>query len=488
MGWVQLRWEQKWHLIHISKTYGKEYLMELFGKKGKKFIAVLCTACLLSAGLPSVSPSAAAETPAESGVVQTVYNGFTYSYRELKKYPGAIEIVGVKVPEGETVLAIPETLDGKSVISLDLDEFEGVSPPQYSVPAEDAVTKLILPRTMRPLKETSGDIKLERICGVFQYLESIEVQSGSRYLKTKDHILYSKDGSRLICYPPQKKSEKYKMPSSVTASCAYFRNNYVKEIVFSDNPKYKTIKSWHFPHCDNLQSIYLPDNITKIGSYVFDGCSSLKTIRWSKNLKTIGESAFKNCNSLSKIKLPGKVRIIGNDAFRWCYSKVVILPESVAVVGWRAFGTSKGSTKSTEIKKPSYLLSSNQLSSKKIKKYYPYASAKYTAVLTAVKKGKKAYYPSYNVSGLIPTKREISLHVGESKKASVIPEILDPEEDNVKKGWIVKTDILTFRSSNAKIAKVTASGRIKGRKKGSAVITIAMKTGDAKCKVKVKVK
>ena len=57
-----------------------------------------------------------------------------------------------------------------------------------------------------------------------------------------------------------------------------------------------------------------------------------------------------------------------------------------------------------------------------------------------------------------------------------------------KKGWRMKTDILSFRSSNPRVAKVTSSGKIKGLKKGKATITARMKTTGVTCRVKVTVK
>lgn len=68
---------------------------------------------------------------------------------------------------------------------------------------------------------------------------------------------------------------------------------------------------------------------------------------------------------------------------------------------------------------------------------------------------------------------------------SISPGITMPQSDGFMKGWKLKTDILTFTSSNPKVAKVTSKGKIHGVKKGKAVITIRMKTSDEKCRIKV---
>ena len=463
--------------------------MELFKKKNNKYIAILCTAYLLSAGLPLAPLPAAAEETAETTVVQTVYNGFTYSYRELEKYKGSVEIVGVTVPEGGNTLAIPETLDGKTVISVDFSSND-IFPRQEYANEERAVKKLILPRTVRPLKKGAPRIPiLIYMSSALHQLEYIEVQSGSSYLKAENGILYSADGRSLLCYPFNNRREEYRMPSSVTSSPECIQNNYVKKIIFSHNAKFKSEVNVEW--CENLESIYLPDNITTLSSYAFKGCGKLKTIRWSKSLKTIGYEAFQNCYSLTSVKLPGKVRTIDNRAFRWCHNlKKVTLPDSVSVVGWGAFSPGSSGQK-VKIKKASYLLSTKN---KKIKKDYPTFDDgtrfyKYVAVLTATKNGKKRYYASYKVRELIPSAKKISLNARKTKKISITPQIYDEKKGEVvKKGWKAKTDILTFKSSNIKVAKVTKDGKIKGVKKGNAVITVGIKTNDIKCRIKVNVK
>lgn len=466
--------------------------MTLFKRINKtttaKYAACLIVAGLLLSSLATVA-SRAEEYTEEDGVIQTIHNGFTYSYRELEKYKGSIEIVGVTVPEGGNTLAIPETLDAKTVISVDLD-YGRISPEQEYVNEEKAVKKLILPKTVMPLKRsTPGSPKLIYLSSVLHQLEDIEVQSGSSYLKAEDGILYSADGSSLLCYPYKNRKTEYRMPSSVTSSPECIYNKYVKKIVFSDNAKFKS--EVYVLSCENLESIYLPDNITTLQAGAFSNCGKLKTIRWSKNLKTIGDEAFRNCYSLTSVKLPGKVRTIDNRAFRWCHNlKKVTLPDSVSVVGWGVFSPGSSGQRA-KIKKAPYLLSTKN---KKIKKDYPTFDDgtrfyKYVAVLTATKNGKKSYYASYNVRELIPSAKKIKLNAGKTKKISITPQIYDEKKGEVvKKGWKLETDTLTFKSSNTKVANVTKDGKIKGVKKGNAVITVGIKTNDIKCRIKVNVR
>lgn len=116
-----------------------------------------------------------------------------------------------------------------------------------------------------------------------------------------------------------------------------------------------------------------------------------------------------------------------------------------------------------------------------------YTTDKYVAVVTTVKNKKKKYYDSQTVLRLIPTAKEIRLRKGKTGQISVIPEIDDLGRSGVKKGWKLRSDILTYKSSRPKVVKVSGKGKIRGLRRGKATVTVGMKTSDRKCRVKVKV-
>lgn len=449
-----------------------------------KIFAARCIGCMAAVVILFSSLYGGISRAEEKSVLQAEQNGFTFFYQELDGFQGAVEIVGITIPEEETVLTIPGKLGGKTVMSLNVDEYSSSNPSYGLHPhvQDYHIDKLILPRTLRPLKNESGEFKMADLSTSFFNLASVEVEAGSRYLKAENGILYNWDKSAMICYPSYNTLEEYKMPSSLVSS-EPIRNKFVKRIVFSKNRKWK-FKDWQVWDCKKLEEIYLPDHITEISPYAFDGCSGLKKIRWSKNLKIIGQGAFK-CSfaaSVTKLKLPGKIRVIGPEAFRWCGLKEVTLPDTVASVGYYAFGPSKGRQGPT-FKKASYLLSSKN---KKLKGMV-YTTDKYVAVVTTVKNKKKKYYDSQTVLRLIPTAKEMRLRKGKTGQISVIPEIDDLGRSGVKKGWKLRSDILTFKSSRPKVVKVSGKGKIRGLRRGKATVTVGMETSDRKCRVKVKV-
>lgn len=108
-----------------------------------------------------------------------------------------------------------------------------------------------------------------------------------------------------------------------------------------------------FAGCSSLQSVNLPRNMTKLGTYTFDlddnsslvngystffGCKSLKTIEIPDGVKYIGECTFMGCTSLTSIKLPASVKKIGKHAFANCTSlQEIVLPDGLEEIGEFAF-------------------------------------------------------------------------------------------------------------------------------------------------------
>lgn len=95
-----------------------------------------------------------------------------------------------------------------------------------------------------------------------------------------------------------------------------------------------------FYKCENLSELYYIDEIVDIGDYAFFGCSSLSDLSELRDLETIGNSAFGSCSALSELNLVPSENLtsIGNDAFANCKNlKEVSLPENLTTLGKRAF-------------------------------------------------------------------------------------------------------------------------------------------------------
>ncbi|MBR6578381.1 MAG: leucine-rich repeat protein [Clostridia bacterium] len=93
-----------------------------------------------------------------------------------------------------------------------------------------------------------------------------------------------------------------------------------------------------FTMCDGIESITIPEGVTKIGEDAFYDCSALKSIELPESLITIDSSAFANCSSLQNVKLGGKVEYMGDYVFSECVKLgEIILPDSLSFLGNYAF-------------------------------------------------------------------------------------------------------------------------------------------------------
>lgn len=75
-----------------------------------------------------------------------------------------------------------------------------------------------------------------------------------------------------------------------------------------------------FCGCTSLKSITIPDSVTSLGHQLFSNCTSLETIDISTNskLKSIGEYCFYNCNLIESLQIPNGVTKINKYTFAKC--------------------------------------------------------------------------------------------------------------------------------------------------------------------------
>lgn len=67
-----------------------------------------------------------------------------------------------------------------------------------------------------------------------------------------------------------------------------------------------------------LESISIPQNVTKIQCWTFESCESLKTVQLSESITNIFDGAFQNCYSLERIDIYEKCSYIAENAFEGC--------------------------------------------------------------------------------------------------------------------------------------------------------------------------
>lgn len=97
-----------------------------------------------------------------------------------------------------------------------------------------------------------------------------------------------------------------------------------------------------FSNTDVLESVELPEGLSRIGAYAFFARGSLTKVRLPETLKKLGKGAFQECSGLPSIEVPALIDTISEDAFLSCGSlESVKFNEGLRVVDERAFQSCK---------------------------------------------------------------------------------------------------------------------------------------------------
>ena len=131
------------------------------------------------------------------------------------------------------------------------------------------------------------------------------------------------------------KLESVKIPNSVTKiGDSAFSGCKLKSIKLPK--KLKSIGFGAFSGT-NLTSVTIPKSVKKLGNYCFDDTMRLKKVVFKGNIKAIPEGMF-NYSSIKDIEIPNTVTKIGNMAFSECRKlEKIVIPENVNSIGEKAF-------------------------------------------------------------------------------------------------------------------------------------------------------
>jgi len=98
------------------------------------------------------------------------------------------------------------------------------------------------------------------------------------------------------------------------------------------------IDKYMFSYCTGLEELYLPDNIESVGLWGFRGCSALKTVRFSGKLSQVSDYGFSECIALDNVVFPESMTSIADNSFSNCTSlKTLDLGHKLMIIGPSAF-------------------------------------------------------------------------------------------------------------------------------------------------------
>ena len=88
----------------------------------------------------------------------------------------------------------------------------------------------------------------------------------------------------------------------------------------------------------NIRRATVPDSVTSIGDHAFEACGDMTAVKFGSSLTSIGIRAFADCDGLTAVELPMGLEQIGEHAFAWCTGLLTAeIPNSVTSLGASAF-------------------------------------------------------------------------------------------------------------------------------------------------------
>ena len=196
-------------------------------------------------------------------------------------------------------------------------------------------------------------------------LESIDADPGNPVYSSSDGVLFTKDGSGLIRYPPGRPGDVYAVPEgtlslgeesfSDTVSLrtlhlpgsvedidthALYRCPSLSRIETDGSGEFRSVDGVLFssdgstliryPPQREGTSYTVPEGTEYVGYWAFAGCEKLRNVEFGPGLVCVCDFAFAGCTSLEGIDIPKGTESLGWGAFNGCTSlEEVSLPKRV---------------------------------------------------------------------------------------------------------------------------------------------------------------
>ncbi len=147
-------------------------------------------------------------------------------------------------------------------------------------------------------------------------LKAVNVDAACFAYKSVDGVVYTKDGSTLVCVPagyaPASKSFSTPAETTRVAAWAFSGTKGLDKIELRDNVT--QLGEGAFSHCE-AKSVTLPAGIDEIAAQVFNQ-AGIESIDVPAAVQSIGEKAFGGCGSLTRVTLHEGIKTIGQNAFQ----------------------------------------------------------------------------------------------------------------------------------------------------------------------------
>lgn len=256
-----------------------------------------------------VAPMDSAKYSGEVVIPGSVTNeGVTYQVTRIGRsaFYSCPDLTLVEIPEGVTEIADfgfgycnnLENIDlPNSLISVGKSAFAGCR----------SFTTFHIPRNLASIEYDS-----------FTYLSNVlyyTCSSLNKHFKVVDGVLYNKDMTMIVAYPPAAPATSFDVPETVTMVHEYCFNSSNNLVTVNFPESLTWIGMNIFRNCNGLVEVDIPDGVTYMGVTVFGSCRNLERVHLPASLDSIMNSTFSGCEKLTEITIPRNVSCIDEQGF-----------------------------------------------------------------------------------------------------------------------------------------------------------------------------
>lgn len=247
------------------------------------------------------------------------------------------ELESIKLPEGLVSIGDLAFSESTNLTAIKLpDSLTTIGDNAFS---NSGLTEIFIPRNVTSIGVGAFSANRENYDG-FDYetlvaVKKYEVHPENTVYSAKDGLLLSKDGTKLLAVPNDRKGT-FTVPDGVTeiGDGAFQYCEQLREVILPDGVA--KIGEKAFLWNKQLNHVEIPDSVTEIGAYAFECCKDLLSVKLPKGLTEISEGLFKD-SDLRTLQIPEGVTVIRKDAFQYTYLYSVALPEALKTVEAGAF-------------------------------------------------------------------------------------------------------------------------------------------------------